>query len=439
MEAIPQKCEAAEQAPRPRLAVRRGVAWMWALIVVAMLVRIAVAAASIGTNDALTFTEFGKEVRMVGVVATYRLDSYYNHPPLVGFWAATVLRLLRAPAVPLQLAFRPSVTHAFSFVFKLPIIAADALAAWVLFKRWTPRLGDVRAAAVAACFAWAPGSILIGAFHCNTDPAYAALCLAAIFLLEEERAFFWGGLALGAAVNVKIIPLLLVPPLLLRCSTRQETRAFVLGLSAAAVPFLPAVCRDFASFHENVLAYNPSTDAWGLNLFLMLGMKTAGLAWWAERLLDWYHKAGRYVLLALIFVWAVLARRRQRWNRYELAAATMAIFVVFTPGFGVQYIVPVGLLLFAVRPRVAAAYAIAVGAFLLEVYIARSDGLRFPILVLVYTRLSTAEALLGLPAWGILVYFLVTTVFRRPIEPNASVKPNRTTIPISRPALPAAA
>lgn len=413
--------------------------WLWTAVVLAMLLRLALAAASIGTNDALTFTEFGKEVRMVGVVATYRLDSYYNHPPLVGLWAATVLRLLSAPVVPLQLAFPPGVTHSFSFVFKLPIIAADGLAAWLLFKRWRPRSGDVRATAVAAAFAWAPGSILIGAFHCNTDPAYAALALLAVFLLEEKQAFFWGGLALGAAINVKIIPLLLVPPLLLRCSTRRQTRALLLGLSAAAVPFLPAICRDFASFHDNVLSYNPSTDAWGLNLFLMLGTKIGMLAPWAERLLDWYHKTGRYVLLALVVIWGVIARRRLRWNLHELAAVTLALFVVFTPGFGVQYIVPVGLLLFAVRPRVAAAYAIAAGAFLLEIYIARSDGLRFPILVLLYTRLNPVEALLGLPAWGILVYFLVTTVFRRSIEPAAILEPTLMTTPTTPTALPAAA
>lgn len=423
----------------PQRQARLAVAALWGIVLLAILVRLALAAVSIGTNDALTFTEFGKEVRMAGVVETYRLDPYYNHPPLVGLWAAIVLRLLRAPEVPLQLAFSPGVTHAFSFVFKLPIIAADALAAWLLFQRWKPRLGDVRAMAVAVCFAWAPGSILIGAFHCNTDPAYAALCLAAVFLLEEKRALFWGGLALGAAVNVKIIPLLLVPPLLLSCSTRHEARAFVLGLTVAAIPFLPAFCRDFSSFQQNVLAYNPTTDAWGFNLFLMLGRKIAALAQSAERAAEWYHLIGRYVLLALVVAWAALARRLRRWNGYELAAVTLAIFVVFTPGFGIQYIVAVGLLLFAVRPRLAAAYAIASAAFLLEVYIARSSGLRFPLLVLLISRLSAGEALLGLPAWGILVYFLMTTVLRRPMRPIASLEPHPAIEPANPSPLPAAA
>ena len=397
----------------------RGVALLWG-VVVALLVRVALAAASIGTNDALTFAEFAKEVRMVGVVETYRLDPYFNHPPLVGLWAAAVLGLLKAPFVPLQMAFPPNVTYAFSFLFKLPIIAADALAAWLLFKRWRPRLGKLRATAVAAAFAASVGSILVGAFHCNTDPAYAMLCLAAVYLLEEKQAFFLGGVVLGAAINVKIIPLLLVPPLLLSCSSRQQARAFVLGLSAAAVPFLPVICRDFSSFYENVLAYNPPSNGWGINAFLMLGTKIGIVARWAARAATWYHLIGRYLLLLLVAAWAAAARRWQRWNRYELAAMTLAIFMVFTPGFGVQYIVPVGLLLFAARPRVAAAYAIASGAFLLEVYLARSDGLRLPVLILLITRLSSAEALLGLPAWGILVYFLTTTLFRRPTAPVAA-------------------
>jgi len=417
----------------------RGVALLWGVVVVALLLRVVVAAASIGTNDALTFAEFAKEVRMVGVVETYRLDPYFNHPPVVGLWAATVLRLLKAPPVPLQMAFPPHVTYAFSFLFKLPIIAAGALAAWLLFKRWRRRLGDLRATAVAAAFASSVGSILVGAFHCNTDPAYAMLCLAAVYLLEEKHAFFLGGLVLGAAINVKIIPLLLVPPLLLSCSSRQQARAFVLGLAAAAVPFLPVICRDFSSFYENVLAYNPPSNGWGINAFLLFGTKVGILARLAARAATWYHVIGRYVLLVLVAAWAAAARRWQRWNRYELAAVTLAIFLVFTPGFGVQYIVPVGLLLFAVRPRMAAAYAIASGAFLLEIYLARSDGLRFPVLILVITQLSPAEALLGLPSWGILVYFLLTTLFRRPSAPVAATEQDPTTSASILSPLPAAA
>lgn len=393
----------------------RRVSLAFVVIALALLARVGLSAISLGTNDAMTFAEFGKSVHLLGLVGAYRNDVFLNHPPLVALWAAAALRVVGPPPVPLLIAFPLKVTAAFAFVFRLPIIAADALACGLLYARWRNRLGRRRAAALAAAFAWAPASFLVSAFHANTDPLYSALCLLAVFLMEERRSFFWGGLALGAAINVKIIPGLMVAPLLLSCRSRAEARLFVGGLALAAIPFLPLMLADFPTFLRNVLSYAGFPDAWGVNFFLMNAQRIDSLARPAGQLVGMYHSLGRMVLLSLVVGWAILVRVRPRWDRYEVAAVTAAIFMAFSPSFGVQYLVLPGLMLFAVRPRLAIAYAIASGAFFLKVYGQAVPIWHAPLVSMLTVRLRLFDSILLFPSWAILIAFLWNTVVRRAI------------------------
>ena len=379
-----------------------------ALIALALALRIFIAAFSIGTNDAVAFAHFADEITTEGLTNTYQIDPRFNHPPLVGLLAAWTWRV--AIALPL----RGWDVHKFAFLFRLPVIAADALGVWLLWRIWRPRIGPAKAAGIAAGFAWSLDAILVSGFHCNTDPIYVALCLLAVYLMEDRRAFFLAGLALGAAINVKLIPLLLVGPLLLSCRNRQEAWRFFTGLAIAAIPFLPAVFYAGPDFFRHAVAYNSGVNRWGINYFLLLGKETPAWTATSGGPAAWYHGNGRFLLFALIALWAAAARFRPRWNRYEIAAVTFAIFLVFTPGFGVQYTVAAGLLMFAVRPRPALAYAALSGLFLLNVYLNRLVPDISPAISVFDGAVSAAEAHLGSVAWGIAAYFLLAVIVPRP-------------------------
>lgn len=377
------------------------------LIGLAIALRIAIAAFSIGTNDAVAFAHFADEITTEGLTTTYQIDPRFNHPPLIGLWAVWTWRL--AIALPL----RGWDVHKFAFLFRLPIIAADGLGIWLLWRIWRPRIGPAKAAAIAAGFAWSLDAILVSGFHCNTDPIYVALCLLAVYLMDDRRAIFCAGLALGAAINVKLIPVLLVGPLLLSCRDRKEAWRFVSGLALAAIPFLPVLFYAGPDFFRHAVAYNSGVNRWGINYFLLLGKETPAWTATSGGPAAWYHGNGRYLLFGLIALWAAAARTWSRWNRYEIAAVTLALFLVFTPGFGVQYTVAVGLLMFAVRPRVAMAYATVSGLFLLNVYLNRKVPDIFPPIAVFDGAVSPAEATVGCVAWAMAAYFILTTLFPR--------------------------
>jgi hypothetical protein len=411
-----------------------GVALRWGtLIGLALLVRVGIAAVSIGSNDARLFFTFAAEIRRFGIVQMYGLEGLFNHPPLVGAWIEAAGWLASRAPHPLG-AF-----HAFTFIFKLPVMAGEMLSVFLIWKIWSGKRGMARllpsrstpdesgsagaspsrlcANDLARERAWAIGAaaacsfcgIVVSAYHCNTDPLYAALCLAAVYFMEERGAFLLAGLALGAAINVKIVPVLLIPGLLLSCQSYREARLFVMGLAAGVIPFLPVLASEAPGFAFNALQYNSSINNWGLTLFLLAGKLLHGDIGANSRSVETYHDLGRYLLFAMIGAWAVAARMFNRWSRYEIAAVTFAIFLVFTPGFGIQYVVMIAPLLFAIRPRMALIYSTAAGAFAAALYLTHRVLGMFPFQSNL-GRFPLAESMLGLIAWAVLVRFLIVTV-----------------------------
>ena len=179
-------------------------------------------------------------------------------------------------------------------------------------------------------------------------------------------------------------------------------------MSASFVPVLVAVG---PAFYQNALAYNPKPDRWGLMLPLLWNRELP-LDPAADQAVLLYKAYGRYVILAVVVGWSVLARRRGGVSRYDLAAATYAIFLVFAPGFGAQYVAVVAPLLLAARPVLGFAYATLAGLCVGLLYALAWDG-GFPPGSMILGYVPRGVAVLGLAAWGVLAWYLATTA-RRP-------------------------
>ena len=67
-----------------------------------------------------------------------------------------------------------------------------------------------------------PVRILVSGYHGNTDAVYAMLSLLAVYLLQDRNRPLLAGLALGLAINIKLIPVLLIPPLVLAAQSIRE-------------------------------------------------------------------------------------------------------------------------------------------------------------------------------------------------------------------------
>jgi hypothetical protein len=374
-----------------------------------ILVRLGIAAISWGTNDAAAWITFGGEIHDRGLLNTYRTDVEFNHPPIPGLWAA----IARQAGGESDLLF--------TVFFKLAPIGADVVAVWLIWKIWRRR-GYGGAAMVAAASAWSLASILVSGFHCNTDPVYAMLCLLAVYCIEEHGWHFRGGLALAAAINIKLIPVLLIVPLVLSYRKWRDGARFLAGLSLGVLPFVPVLAIAPKAFVHNAVAYGSTLDRWGINLLLMRGRTDLQHVSGGVAAAFFYYGHARFLIVASIVAWAIIGRLLGRWNRYEMCAVTFALFLVLTPGFGVQYVVMLVPLLFALRPAVAFVYSTVAGLFLLGVYYNALTN-TYPLYAQFHTLFWMPAAAVGLLAWGALIYFVASTLRGRRVQ--AAITPGR--------------
>ncbi len=391
--------------------------FVWSCIAVGTLLRLGLAFISFGSNDALIWEHIAARVQQSGLIQAYRTETFLNHPPIPVLWARLSLALGGEPlegaaagTVPIAKSWpRPW----FSFVLKLPVIAADALAVALVAWVWLAWGDESQARFAALAMALNPVAIIISGYHCNTDSVYAALSLLSAYLVSHGRRFFLGGLALGAAINVKLIPLLLIPALLSLCSNWREARRLVYGLAIAALPFLPLLAAPEA-LYRNMVAYVPAVGRWGVGYFLLDFLNTPRFSDIGYQLMHDYLKVGRLAIIVVVGVVTIASWRTKRWNAYELCLIVYSIFLGLAPGFGMQYLVVALPLLLAVNIPRAWTYGICGGLFLLLMYWSSLASDQLPLLTLFSPapELPPAGGLFGFLAWWVLITTAATLIFR---------------------------
>jgi 4-amino-4-deoxy-L-arabinose transferase-like glycosyltransferase len=306
-----------------------------ALGVFGLLARAALLAVSEGSNDMRTWLEFAERISRNGVGELYDNHPFFNHPPLMGLFASAAYRLSSWSGL------------RFEWLFKLPMLLADLGTALLLYGRYRPA-SKRRAAGAFALFCCNPAAILITAYHGNTDSLCASLMLLAAVSMDGRRAL-GSGLALAASINVKLVPVLLIAPLLACVRDRKQAAQFLFGLALGVIPFVPYLLWHYAGFYAHALAYRSQKGIFGITFLTqqLAGLNHLGPV--GKALTRFWGGAGTLVVLG--WPLALAALRRLRWpqaSACELGAATLLAFLVFAPGFGIQYLVYPAGLLFAV-------------------------------------------------------------------------------------------
>lgn len=287
----------------------------------------------------------------------------------------------------------------FAVLFKLPSMLASVATVFLLWRAGV-------SSGMLLLFALNPVDILISGFHANTDSLCAAFALLSALLLERRRPGL-SGLALAAALNVKLIPVVLILPFVFSLA-RKEALRFTLGVTAGVLPFVPFLVEDPASLYRRVLSYSSSIYGRGIHLPFILDQRQLPAS--AARLYLLFLASGKYVILAASAVLALLNRRWRVWNAYELAAIAFSVFLVLAPGFGYHWLVYPLAFFVASRPKVAVEYSLLATAFLLLVYSLSWEGE-----CLVATERFKAVRgfphLTGFLAWYVLLRYIVVELY----------------------------
>ena len=332
-----------------------------AIAVAGLLIRVALAAATDGTNDVVSWLAFIDAARTHGAFSLYGITEWptvpvfdFNHGPLValgiqvGVWVQEIL--------PISERLIP----------RLPAIAADAGATVLAFVLIAGRFGPRSGLLAAAMVAFNPVLILVSGFHGNTDPVFVALMLLALVLLERNMGVA-AGLGFAAAVGVKIVPLLAAPAIVLSIGATTVRRRFLwAALAASASLWLPAFLIDPGALIREVFLYRGITGIWGVGVLASRFGGDPGVVWFREL---WIV----LVIAAILGSGWVLAKSDRSAAAWSIAAAFL-VFLALTPGFGVQYLAWPVLFLIVAAPGFGAVYSVASGAFLFAAYAFWSGG-----------------------------------------------------------------
>lgn len=319
-EALPQKDLTPTRSARSAL-----VQWVtqpagtWtalAVCAVAVGVRLLVARMSHGTNDIDTWQRFAQFVSYFGVLRVYELDRWFNHPPIMGWYAVLAMKL--------SSAFSAN----FDWVFKLVPMLASVITVWLVH-----RLGRLNVLWLLL-FALNPTDLLISAYHGNTDPICVAFCVASVWFANRNKPWL-SGFALGAALNVKLIPVVLVAPLALSLKPRQMLR-FLIALGLCALPFVPIWLGPWQAFKQNAILYNSFRSPWGVGL--IAAALDGRLITYSGLVSELALSIGKPLILSASVLLGVLQFRFGWFSRAELCTLAFGCFLAFAPGFGVQYL-----------------------------------------------------------------------------------------------------
>jgi len=380
---------------------------VFAVSALGILVSFVLLLCSTGTNDIRSWESFAKQIRDGGIFALYAKDRLFNHPPLMGWWAW------------LCLEFSSLLGVRFAIVFKLWPVLANVGAGWLLWSMWRKRGGTAKGARAFALFSWALCPILVAAYHGNTDCTCVAACLLAVYCFEVRKNPLFAGLAIALAINVKLIAVLVALPLLAACRSRAELLRYVLGSAAGAVPFLIGLAGAGGAFVRNVFGYTSSYEIWGVHVLFYSTQKLPGVTpEGLNSVVRWYFANGKYFVLFAILALTVVGYLRQL-DPARLAAAAMVLFLVLTPGFGVQYTVYPAPMLFAVSLMLGMRFSVVAGIFCALVYASWS----LPVYPLesVYHGYSVGVSFIGFAAWLTALFSLPECL--RPGEVRGSASP----------------
>lgn len=348
--------------------------YLAALAAMVFVLKIGIALSTQGSTDVLIFEADLAKMRREGAVALYR-DGIstpwcgqlgqrecppFIHPPFMIHALAAWGALADVSGLPLR------------FWLRLTCAIADVGSlALVLRMRGARRQEDVAAWTTLALFTACPISILVSGFHGNTDPILMFFVLLSIFLVESRRPAWQAGVALGMAMNVKILPALLVPVVLLGLSRSRRRVEFCAGAAAvvllASLPILAAAPEVVV---PRVSGYSSQSGSWGISLLALSALQIQPLAW----LYDLSARYGKVVSVGLVVIASWWPGPRYRESALFLRIGFLLfLFLAVTPGFGAQYLVWLVPWVVALGVGPTAAYYV-VGAFFLFAYYTAAAG-----------------------------------------------------------------
>lgn len=295
-----------------------------------MTVKVYLTLTTFGSPDVLGYQDYLVKIRSLGGIGAYYAGGAYDNPFNVPPLNIPVIRVMGWFADISGLPFR--------FWLRLPCVVADIGSLFLVASLLNNRSSKTKFA-LLLILALCPASIMISGFHGNSDPVMIFLVLLSIYLLEQRKSTVFSGLVFGLALSVKVVPLIFVPVFLLYLFTLRARAIFV--VTAAAVFVLggmPYVLLDPRIIAAKVFGYSSYYGVWGWTRLLtsMLGQTSTSHPTGLHATLNIAGKLLLLLSISALSFW--MNKKKEKPSLFIQCGAVTFLFMVLTPGFGIQYL-----------------------------------------------------------------------------------------------------
>jgi hypothetical protein len=333
-------------------------------VVLSVVLRVYLAVFTEGTDDARLWEMHARGINTVGLTEYYRQTAgqwrVFNHPPAAGLGAAAVWDAAGEWGVPFKIPFRLLVT------------SLDYVAAFFLLRIL---VDDPRRYFLTAFYLLNPLTLLLSAFHHNTDSLVGLFLLLSVYFLGRGR-YLAAGAALGAGMSVKWIILLGLPALFFAVHPWRAKLKFTGALALVALlGYGRYLVADQGVLTSNLFGYTGQlihaaggVPIWGNRIFLARAAQVVPFD--AVPLMGVLLKYNSLVVFSAVVAHAWISRGRTGAGVGRTVAEGLVLFYALSNFWSFQYFAWCLPLLVFLPPILLWAISLGASAYLYAIYAA---------------------------------------------------------------------
>ena len=294
--------------------------WFWAAMFIGLAIRIYLVVFTEGTDDIGFWQQHAAGVRELGLIGYYHANNNMNHPPFISVAASLLLRAAEATGIP------------FRVLFRTPFAIIDAGTAMLLLYMF--RNNRYRFA-VCACYWLYPLTMILSAYHGNTDSSMAFFLMLCLCLLSKEREIL-AGAALGVSLWIKLPVILAIPAFVFVLPNLRKRLSFLAIIGIVGVStYMPAIFKDPLIVYRNIFGYHgmviqsaAGIPIWGTRIFIFpflegLSPQWHKILWYPLAFLMW-QSWSISILLIILLSWL----RRFHRTTAQLGTTIAAVYAI---------------------------------------------------------------------------------------------------------------
>ena len=180
-----------------------------------------------------------------------------------------------------------------------------------------------------------PITLYVSGFHGQSESVWVFLVLLAWYFIIFQKRIIVAAVIMALAIAYKLPAILLFPALFLSIQENDKKILFAIFVgSVTSLSFLPEIITSFAAINRQVLQYSSIIGIWGFSGVLSKVLQPLIFVGMIKKI--------AFALKVLLFVtvgWTYFKYYLSSYkNFFDLCLVILVLFLVFTPGFGTQYL-----------------------------------------------------------------------------------------------------